>query len=105
MELAPIQRHKFSRAEASRVILSLANGICSGFQDVFSSTNAMLFCQNIDKTWNNAVKMSQVFQHIAWFELFTDLNLFKYAFNVIQNWERGAVPFYSIVLFFVSSYG
>ena len=36
---------------------------------------------------NNVVKISQTFHDIAWFERFTDLNLFKYAFNVIQNWE------------------
>ena len=29
--------------------------------------------------------MSQVFHDIAQFERFTDLKLFKYAFNVIQN--------------------
>ena len=36
---------------------------------------------------------------IAQFECFTDLNLFKYAFNVIQNWETDALQFYSMVLF------
>ena len=38
-----------------------------------------------------AVKMSQAFHDITQFERFTDLNLFKYAFNVIQNWETDAL--------------
>ena len=42
--------------------------------------------------------MSQAFHDIARFERFTDLNLFKYAFNVIQNWETDALQFYSMVL-------
>ena len=60
----------------------------------------MLFCQI--KTRNNDVKnlMSQAFHVIAWFKHFTDLNLFKYAFNVIQNWEADALPFYWMVLIF-----
>ena len=56
-----------------------------GFQDVFSTAEAMLFCQNTHKTGNNATEMSQVFHDIAQFEHFTDLNLFKYAFRVVQN--------------------
>ena len=81
------QRHKFSRAEAPRDILkfSLGNGIFRDFQEVFSTADAMIFCQNTHKTGNNAVEMSQAFHDIAWFERFTDLILFKYAFNVIQN--------------------
>ena len=58
----------------------------------------MLFCQNTRKTGNNAVEMSQTFQDI---ECFTDLSLFKYSFNVIQNWETDASQFYSIVLIFI----
>ena len=46
----------------------------------------MLFRQNTRKTaGNNAVEMSQAFHDVARFERFTDLNLFKYAFNVIQS--------------------
>ena len=78
------QRNKFLRAETSRVILSLGNGVSSGFQEVFSTAETMLFSQNICKTGNNAVEMYQAFQDIARFELFRDLNLFKYAFNVIR---------------------
>ena len=60
--------------------------------------HTMLFCQNTCKTGNNAVKMSQAFHDIAQIERFTDLNLFKYAFNVIQNWETDALQFYPKVL-------
>ena len=45
--------------------------------------------------------MCQVSQHIAQFECFTDLNLFKYAFNVIQNWETDVLQFYLMVLNFL----
>ena len=60
----------------------------------------MLFRRSTRKTGNNAVEMSQAFHDIARFEPFTDLNLFKYAFNIIQNWETGALQFYSMVLNF-----
>ena len=51
----------------------------------------MLFHQNKCKTGHDAVQMSQAFHDIAWFERFTELNLFKYVFNVIQKWEMGAL--------------
>ena len=35
--------------------------------------------------------MSQAFHDITWFERFIDLNIFKYAFSVIQNWEADAL--------------
>ena len=44
--------------------------------------------------------MSQVFYDIARFEYFADLNLIKYAFNVIQNWDTNAFQFYSMALIF-----
>ena len=66
-------------------IKSLGNGVSRGFQDVFSTSDAMLFRQN------DAVEMSRAIHDIARFERFTDLNLFKYAFNVIQNWETDAL--------------
>ena len=53
----------------------------------------MLFRQNTQKTGNNALEMSQAFHNITQFERFTDLNLFKCAFNIIQN-ERDALQFY-----------
>ena len=55
------------------------------FQEVFSTTDSMLFHQNTRKTGNSAIEMSQAFHDIAQFEHFMDLNLFKHAFNVIQN--------------------
>ena len=94
------QRYKFLRAEASRDILNLIkNDISTGFQEIFST--AIQFHQNTCKSGNNAVKMCQVSQHIARFECFTDLNLFKYAFNVIQNWETDVLQFYLMVLNFL----
>ena len=65
----------------------------------------MLLGHNSCRTGNNAVEMSQVFHGIAQFERFTDLNLFKLAFNVNKNWETDALQFYSMVLFFASSCG
>ena len=62
--------------------------------------DAMLFYQNNCKTGNNAIEMSQPFLDIAWFERFTDLNLFRYPFNDIQNWETDALQFYSMVFIF-----
>ena len=74
------RRNKFLRAETSRVILSLGNGVSNGFQEVSSTADTMLFSRNICKTGKNSN-----FQDIARFELFRDLSLFKYAFNVIQS--------------------
>ena len=84
------QRQKVLRAEASWDILKFRVSEMPfplGFQEVFSTAEAMLFSQNTCKTGKNAVEMSQAFHNITRFECFTDLNLFKYAFNVIQNWE------------------
>ena len=63
--------------------------------------DAMLFCQNTRKTGNNAVEMSQAFHNITQFEYFTDLNLFKYSFDVIQTWEMDVLQFYLMVLIFL----
>ena len=59
-----------------------------------------MFRQYTEKTWNNAIKMSEAFQDIACFERFTDLNLLEYTFNLIQNWEMDAVQFFSMMLIF-----
>ena len=80
------QRHKFLTAEASRDIVKFRSSdtvFPGGFQEVYFTADAMLFRQNTRKAGNNAVEMSQAFHDIALFECFTDLNLFKYAFNVI----------------------
>ena len=58
------------------------------------------YIENTRKTGNNANEMSQAFHDIAQFECFADLNLFKYAFNVIQNWQTDDFQFYSRVLIF-----
>ena len=90
------QRHKFLRAEAIRDSLEFRvsempfPGVLKRY---FSTADALLLCQNTCKTGNNAVKMSQAFHDVAQFECFTDLNLFKYAFNVIHH-------HYSLVLIF-----
>ena len=47
-----------------------------------------LFRQNTGKTGNNAVKMSQVFRDI---KHFTDLSLFKNAFNIENACETDAL--------------
>ena len=76
----------------TRGILNLRNGISRGFQEVFSTVDAVLFHQNTHKTGNKfAIAMSQAFHNIAWFARFIDLNLFKYAFSVIQHLEMDAL--------------
>ena len=64
----------------------------------------MLFRRNTYKTVNNAVQMSYAFHNIARFERFTDLNLSKYVFYVIQTWEMHALQFYWMVLIFLLAY-
>ena len=64
---------------------------------------AMSFHQNTGKTANNAIEMSIVFHNITWFKHFTNLNLFKYVFNVIQDRETNAkYNFFQWCLFFVA---
>ena len=45
--------------------------------------------------------MSQAFHNITQFECFTDVNLFKYSFDVIQTWEMDVLQFYLMVLIFL----
>ena len=97
------QRHKFLRAEASRdIFLNFESQKWRflGFLRGISTVHTMLFPHNTRKTGNNAITMSRVFHNIARLKHFTDLNLFKYAFNVIQNWGMDASQFYSKVLIF-----
>ena len=65
----------------------------------------MLFRQNTRKTGNNAIEMSQALHCIARFERFTDLNLFKWTFSVIQNWYADALQYYSMVVFLLAIIG
>ena len=69
------QRCKFLRAKvlcASGDILNLESciAISSGFQNVFSTADTLLFRQNTRKTGKNAIEISQTFHDIAWFECF-----------------------------------
>ena len=96
-------RHKFLRAEASRDILKFRVSEITFpgvFKRYFPSRMPYFFCCNTHKTGNNAVEMSQAFHDMARFERFTDLNLFTYVFDVIQNWETDTLQFYSMVLIF-----
>ena len=96
-ELAP--RHKFVRAEASRDILKFGvsempfPGVFKRFFHRGRQVVPPEYIENTLKTGSNAVEMLQVFHDIAWFEDFTDLNLFKYKFNVIQNWQTVVLIF------------
>ena len=75
-------RHKFVRAEASRDILKFRVSempFPGVFKRFFHRGRQLVppeYIENTLKTGSNAVEMSQVFHDIAWFEHFTDLNLF-----------------------------
>ena len=87
-------RHNFLRAEASRDIMKFRvseMAFPGVFKRYFPLQMPPLFHWNASKTGNNVVEMFQPFQDLARFECFTDPSLFKYAFNVIQNWETGAL--------------
>ena len=84
---------------------SLRNGVSRSFQEVFSTTDAMLFCQNKRKTENNAVKMSQAFQDIAEFERLTDLSCQNIHSMSFKTGKRMHYNFIRWCLFFISSYG
>ena len=51
----------------------------------------MLFRQNTGETRNTPSKVPQASHDVVRLERFTVLNLFKYAFNVIQNWKTDAL--------------
>ena len=95
------QRHKFLRTEASKDILEfrVSETLFPGvFKRYFSIADAMLLRQNTRKTGNDAVKVSQAFHNMAWFERFTDLDLFNIrsmSLIIIIRWY----------LFFVTGYG
>ena len=69
-------------------------------QEVFSPADTMLFHQNTH-TNTRLGTTTQAFHNIAQLEHFTDLNLFKYMFNVIQKWATDALQFYSMRLIFL----
>ena len=74
-------RHKFLRVKASRDILKF-------------SASAMAFPGDFQcRCYHVSSEYLQAFHDMARFEHFTDLNLFKYAFDVIQNCETDALQF------------
>ena len=94
------QRHKFLRAVASRDIWkfwSLRNGISRGFKRYFPLRTPCCF---IRIHVHIRLGTTPLIHNIARFEPFTNLSLFKYTFNVIQNWEADVLQFYSMVLIF-----
>ena len=76
--------------------------VSRGFQEVFSTVDTMLFHQNTRKPGNCRWNVPAVPRHRT---VRTFHPVFKYAFNVIQNWETDALQFYSMVLIFARSYG
>ena len=80
------QRHKLLWAKASRDILKI-RVLEMGFQEVFPPRTPCCFVRIHTSL---ETMPSQAFQDIAQFKRFTGqgLNLFEYAFNFIQNWER-----------------
>ena len=81
------QRHKFLRAEASRDILKFRVSemqVPGVFKRYFPPRRPCCFVRIDTRLGRIALENSQAFHNIARFECSTDLNLFKYAFNVIQ---------------------
>ena len=72
------QRHEFLRTKASRDMLKFRvseMAFLGVFKRYFSPRILCCFVRILEMSW--------AFHDIARFERFTDLNLFKYAFNVI----------------------
>ena len=98
------QKHNFLRAKASRDILKFRVSEMT-FPGVFKRYFQLrMLCCSLRIlamfTGNNAIETSQAFHNIVQFKHFTDLNLFKYVFSVIQNWNTDALQFYSMVHMF-----
>ena len=92
------QRNKFLRAEASKDILQfrVSEMVFLGvFKRYFPLRTPCCFVR-IHARLGTMLS----FHDIARFEHFTDLDLFKYVFNVIQIWEMDALQFYLMVLIF-----
>ena len=91
------QRHKFLRAEASRDILKFrVSGMTfpGVFKRYFPLRMPCCFVRKHTRLGKMPIEMSQLFHDIARVEHFTDLNLFKYVFIVIQNWETDALQLF-----------
>ena len=97
------QRHKFLRATASRDILKfrVSEMVFPGvFSRCFPPRTQCCFVRIHARLGRMPSKKHHM---IPTFQI--NLNLFKYVFNVIQNWKTDALQFYLKVLFFVSNYG
>ena len=90
------ERYKFFRAEASRDNLKW-------FFQAFSGGTFYRRCHAVSseytQDWEECRRnVPGVPQNHTIQTFHIDLNLFKYVFNVIQNWEMDALQSYSIVL-------
>ena len=100
------QRHKLLWAKASRDILKI-RVLEMAFPRVFKSCfPPRTPCCFVRIHASLETMTSQAFQDIAQFKRFTGqgLNLFEYAFNFIQNWERKRILYNFIrrCLFFLA---
>ena len=86
------QRHKFLRAEAFRDVLKFIESQKWHFQEflrgIFHCWCHVVLSEYTHHSGNIAVEMSQAFHDVTQFR---ESNLFKYALNVIQNWETDAL--------------
>ena len=91
------QRHKFLRAEASRHILKFKvsemafAGVLKRYFPLRTPCCFVRIHIRLETMPQKIKLMFQVLHDITRFKRFTDLNLFKYAFHGIQNWERSAL--------------
>ena len=95
------QRHKFLKAEASRDILKFRVSEMScpgGFKRYFPTRRPCCFVRIHARLGTMPAKCARCSMTSHGF---TDLNLFKYSFNVIQNWETNVLQFYSMGLLFL----
>ena len=89
------QRHRFLRAEASRHILKFKvseKAFAGVLKSIFHCGHHVVLSE-YTQDWKQCHRklMFQVLHDITEFKRFADLNLFKYAFHGIENWERGAL--------------
>ena len=89
------QRHKFLRAEASKDVWKFR--VFHSRKWHFQGFSRGIFhCgyHAVSSEYTQDWEMSKGFHDISRFKHFTDLNLLKYSFNVIQNWEMDALQFF-----------
>ena len=80
--------------------VSRGNGICRGFQEVFSTMDAMLFHQKTCKTGNNTVKISMT-SHSSKFRRSKPIILNMHSIS-LKTWKR---MLYNLIQFFVNNCG